>query len=363
MHLTEFEEENVMNQPWWQEPAAPINQAAREQARERQDQLTKPRGALGQLEQVAIQLAGWQGAAAPHLERLWIRVFAGDHGVAVEGVSTVPQAVTGQMLRNFASGGAAISVMARQLGATLDLRDLGLAVPIEPLPGVHHLKLAPGSANLLHEPALTRELCEQALQAGRQAVQSALGQGAQLFIAGEMGIGNTTPACAMASLLLSLPVAELVGPGTGLNAEGILHKTRVIEAAVRLHQPHCVAPLDILCRLGGLEIAAIAGAYLAAAQQGLPVLVDGYICSTAALCAVRMNPSCREWMLFGHRSAEPGHAAVLAGLVAEPLLDVGMRLGEGTGAAAAVPLLRMACALHNEMATFAEAAVAAGTAI
>lgn len=350
-----------MSTEWWQEPAAPINLAVQEQAQLRQTQLTKPLGALGQLEQVAVQLAGWQADPAPQLDRVWISVFAGDHGVAVEGVSTVPQAVTGQMLRNFASGGAGISVIARQLGATLDLRDLGLAVPIEPLPGVHHLNLALGSANLLHEPALTPELCQQALLAGRQAVLDAVEQGTQLFIAGEMGIGNTTPACAMASLLLDLPVAELVGPGTGLDAEGVLHKTRVIEAALRLHQPHCAAALDILCRLGGLEVAAIAGAYLAAAQQGLPMLVDGFICSTAALCAVRLNPSCRDWMLFGHRSAEPGHTAVLAGLAAEPLLDLGMRLGEGTGAAAAVPLLRMACALHNEMATFAEAAVAGGS--
>ena len=350
-----------MTKEWWQEPAAAINHAVQEQAGLRQTQLTKPLGALGQLEQVAVQLAGWQGNPAPQLQRVWISVFAGDHGVAVEGVSTVPQAVTGQMLRNFANGGAGISVIARQLGATLDLRDLGLAVPIEPLPGVHHLNLAPGSANLLHESAMTPELCQQVLLAGRQAVLDAVEQGAQLFIAGEMGIGNTTPACAMASLLLGRPVAELVGPGTGLNAEGLLHKTRVIEAAVRLHQPHCASALDILCRLGGLEVAAIAGAYLAAAQHGLPMLVDGFICSTAALCAVRMNPSCREWMLFGHRSAEPGHAGVLTGLAAKPLLDLGMRLGEGTGAAAAVPLLRMACALHNEMATFAEAAVAGGS--
>ena len=206
---------------------------------------------------------------------------------------------------------------------------------------------------------MTGALCRQALLAGRQAVLDAAGQGAQLFIAGEMGIGNTTPACAMASLLLDQPVALLVGPGTGLDAEGLRHKTAVIEQAVGLHGPQCHTALDVLERLGGLEIAAIAGAYLAAAQQGIPMLVDGYICSTAALCATRLNPACRDWMLFGHRSAEPGHAAVLAALQAEPLLDLGMRLGEGTGAAASVPLLRMACALHSDMATFAEAAVAA----
>ncbi|WP_193075314.1 nicotinate-nucleotide--dimethylbenzimidazole phosphoribosyltransferase [Pseudomonas sp. FME51] len=348
-----------MNTDWWRNSVAQVHGPALAQATQRQTQLTKPQGALGRLEQLAIQLAGWQGQAMPQMERVWISVFAGDHGVAAEGVSTVPQAVTGQMLRNFAAGGAAISVMARQLGATLDLRDLGLAVPIEPLAGVHHLNLARGSANLLHEPALTAALCQQALQTGRQAVLDAVEQGAQLFIAGEMGIGNTTPACAMASLLLEQPVVVLVGPGTGLNADGLHHKTQVIEAALQLHRPHCHTALDVLSRLGGLEIAAITGAYVAAAQLGIPMLVDGYICSIAALCATRLNPDCREWMLFGHRSAEPGHAAVLAALQADPLLDLGMRLGEGTGAAAAVPLLRMACALHNDMATFAEAAVAA----
>lgn len=346
---------------WWLEPVAPVDREVQEQAWQRQQQLTKPAGALGQLERLAVQLAAWQRNPVPQMQRVWISIFAGDHGVAAEGVSTVPQAVTGQMLRNFASGGAAISVMARELGATLDLRDLGLAEPIDPLPGVHHLNLARGTANLLHEPAMDAELCLRAMQAGRQAVLDALEQGAQLFIAGEMGIGNTTPACAMASLLLDRPAAELVGPGTGLDAAGLQHKTRVIEAAVELHRPECRDALDILRRLGGLEIAAITGAYLAAAQQGIPVLVDGYICSTAALCAVRLQPGARDWMLFGHRSAEPGHGAVLRELGAEPLLDLGMRLGEGTGAAAAVPLLRMACALHNGMATFAEAAVAAGS--
>ncbi|SDS08340.1 nicotinate-nucleotide-dimethylbenzimidazole phosphoribosyltransferase [Halopseudomonas litoralis] len=348
-----------MNTDWWRNSVAQMHGVSLEQARQRQTQLTKPQGALGRLEQLAVRLAGWQGSARPQMDRVWISVFAGDHGVAVEGVSTVPPAVTGQMLRNFAAGGAAISVMARQLDATLDLRDLGLAVPIEPLPGVHHLDLAPGSANLLHEPAMSEELCRLALRAGRQAVLDAVEQGAQLFIAGEMGIGNTTPACAMASLLLDQPAAALVGPGTGLDAEGLRHKTRVIEAALQLHRPHCQTALDVLSRLGGLEIAAITGAYLAAAQCGIPALVDGYICSTAALCAIRLNPACREWMLFGHRGAEPGHAPVLSALRAEPLLELDMRLGEGTGAAAAVPLLRMACALHNEMATFAEAAVTA----
>lgn len=349
-----------MNSAWWQAPVVQLDTAAQQQARARQSQLTKPPGALGRLEDLAIQFAGWQGSVTPQLEHLWISVFAGDHGVVAEGVSAAPQAVTGQMLRNFATGGAAINVIARQLGATLDLRNLGLAEPIEPLAAVLDLTIAPGTANFLHEPAMSADQCEQALLAGKDALTDAVRQGSQLFIAGEMGIGNTTAACAMACLLLDLPVAALVGPGTGLTGEALKHKAAVINQAVQRHGPACHSPLDVLTRVGGLEIAAITGAYLAAAQQGLPMLVDGYICSTAALCAVRMNPACREWMLFGHRSAEPGHGAVLTALGAEPLLDLGMRLGEGTGAAASVPLLRMACALHSEMATFAEAAVAGG---
>lgn len=349
-----------MKQAWWQAPVAQPHTAVQDQARQRQLQLTKPPGALGRLEELAIQLAGWQGCAAPQLDKVWISVFAGDHGVVAEGVSAAPQAVTGQMLRNFASGGAAISVIARQLGATLDLRNLGLAEPIEPLAAVRELNIAPGTANFIHQPALTAEQCQQALLAGRDALDEARAQGSQLFIAGEMGIGNTTAACAMACLLLEFPVAALVGPGTGLSGEALAHKALVIEQALQRHRPDCHSALDVLIRLGGLEIAAITGAYLAAAQQGLPMLVDGYICSVAALCAVRLNPDCRDWMLFGHRSAEPGHAAVLAALAAQPLLDLGMRLGEGTGAAASVPLLRMACALHNDMATFAQAAVSGG---
>lgn len=349
-----------MNPVWWQEPAAQLDTAAQEQARERQGHLTKPPGALGRLEQFAIQLAGWQGSAAPQLDNLWISIFAGDHGVVAEGVSAAPQAVTGQMLRNFAGGGAAISVMARQLGATLDLRNLGLAEPIGELAGVHDLNIAPGTANFLHQPAMTADQCQQALLAGDAALTEAVERGSQLFIAGEMGIGNTTAACAMACLLLDLPVSALVGPGTGVSGDALSHKAAVIEQAVQLHRPECQSPLEILTRVGGLEIAAITGAYLAAAQQGVPMLVDGYICSTAALCAVRMNPACRDWMLFAHRSAEPGHGAVLAALDADPVLDLSMRLGEGTGAAACVPLLRLACALHNDMATFAEAAVSGG---
>lgn len=205
---------------------------------------------------------------------------------------------------------------------------------------------------------MTQTQGEQALQAGRDSVLRAVEQGSELFIGGEMGIGNTTAASAVACALLDIPVALLAGPGTGLDAAGVSHKARVIERALSLHAAQRGDAVQTLFNLGGFEIAALVGAYLACAQEGVAVLVDGFICSVAALVAVRLNPGCRQWLLFGHRGAEPGHRHILQTLEAEPLLDLGLRLGEGSGAALAVPLLRLACDLHGQMATFAEAAVA-----
>ena len=347
-----------MTQSWWLNPCKPIDAQAVEQAEARQQQLTKPAGSLGRLESVAVQLAGLQGQVKPSLDQLWIAIFAGDHGVVAEGVSAFPQEVTGQMLHNFVNGGAAISVLARQLGASLEVVDLGTVTPSLNLPGVRHLNIGAGTANFVDGPAMTQAQGELALQAGRDSVQRAIATGAQLFIGGEMGIGNTTAASALACALLDCPVVHLAGPGTGLNAAGVSHKAQVIERALALHSAQRGDALQTLFNLGGFEIAALVGAYLACAQEGVAVLVDGFICSVAALVAVRLNPHCREWLLFGHRGAEPGHRHVLETLNAEPLLDLGLRLGEGSGAALAVPLLRLACDLHGQMATFAEAAVA-----
>lgn len=344
-----------MSRYWWLAPVATWDQTMLLAAQQRQRELTKPAGALGRLEDLAIQLAAMQGRAQPQLSAPWITVFAADHGVVEEGVSAYPQSVTGEMLRNFASGGAAICVLARDLGATLRVMELGLAIAVAPLAGVEHRPIAPGTANFSRQAAMSAEQCLLALQAGREAVLAA--HNADLFIGGEMGIGNTTSACALASALLGVPAAQLVGPGTGLAAAQVEHKRQLVERGLALHAAVLDSPLAALAHLGGLELAALCGAYLAAAQRGLPILVDGYISSVAALCATRMNPGCRSWMLFSHRSAEPGHSVILQALTATPLLDLGMRLGEGSGAAVAVPLLRSACALHNQMATFAEAAV------
>lgn len=343
---------------WWQQALPVPDMAFAEAAGQRQLQLTKPPGSLGQLEQLAAQLAACQQRPDPQLQRVRICVFAGDHGVVAEGVSAFPQSVTASMLANFAAGGAAISVLADEWGAELRLVNLGLVGGPCGLPGVEDLQLMPGTDNFAEQPAMPLTVCLAALQAGREQAQAAAAAGCQLLIGGEMGIGNTSSACALASALLQRPVAELVGPGTGLQGAALAHKAAVIERALALHGPALQGPLDALQRLGGLEIAALAGAFLGAAEQRLAVLVDGYITTAAALCAVRLNPQCRPWLLFSHRSAEPGHAALLQALQAQPLLDLGMRLGEGSGAAVALPILRSACALHNRMATFAEAGVA-----
>ncbi len=347
-----------MSNSWWQQACQPIDTLMLQQAQERQRQLTKPAGSLGQLEDVAVQLAGLQGRLKPALDNVWIAIFAGDHGIVAEGVSPYPQEVTWQMLLNFVNGGAAISVLARQLGAQLEVIDLGTASAVDNLPGVRHERVGPGTRNFALTPAMTREQGEQALQVGRDSALRALAAGTQLFIGGEMGIGNTSSAAALACAFLDCPITDLAGPGTGLDAAGVSHKAQVIQRALDTHASLSADPLERLFCFGGFEVVALVGAYLACAQAGIAVLVDGYICTVAALVAARVNPSCRDWLLFGHRGAEPGHRHVLQALDAMPLLDLGLRLGEASGAALAVPLLRLACDLHGQMATFAEAAVA-----
>lgn len=346
-----------MTTAWWRQPCAPVDSAFMDIAQERQRQLTKPAGSLGQLETIAVRLAALQGSPRPRLSNVHIGLFAADHGVVAEGVSPYPQTVTGQMLRNFINGGAAISVLARNLGAQMTVVDLGTVAPLG-LSGVRQARLGPGTRNFAQTAAMTPAQCTDALQVGRETAQLAASQGAELFIGGEMGIGNTTSASALAAWLLDCPAADLVGPGTGLDAAGVSHKTQVIEAALRLHGPACTEPLDALACFGGFEIAALVGSYLGAAQAGVAALVDGFICTVAALIAVRLNPDCASWLFFAHQGAEPGHRAVLQALQAQPLLALGLRLGEGSGAALAVPLMRLACELHGNMATFSEAAVA-----
>lgn len=345
-----------MSSAFWQlAPTAP-DAAVAAQARHHQTQLTKPPGALGQLEALAITLAAQQGRVFPQLQRPWITVFAGDHGVCEEGVSAFPQAVTAQMVANFAAGGAAINVLAQQLDATLEVVNLGTVAPLPPLAGVRDAAIMPGTANLCRTPAMTTAQCIAALAEGDAAAARAADAGSDLFIGGEMGIGNTTAAAALASALLACDPAALAGPGTGLAPAGVQHKVQVLRAALARHGTDR-EPLTALASLGGLELAGMAGAFIGAAQRGIPVLVDGFIATAAALAACRLQPALRPWLHFGHRSGEPGHSRLLNALDASPLLDLGLRLGEGSGAAAAVPLLKLACALHRDMATFADAGI------
>lgn len=340
----------------WQQPIAPPSLDHQASAERHQAQLTKPAGSLGKLEQLAIRLAALQRTDTPHLQRISITVFAGDHGVCEEGISLFPQAVTGQMIANFVTGGAAISVMARLLDAELEVVNLGTVSPPPLTTGIIDDSIAPGTANLANTPAMSEAQLFQALAAGERAAVRAAERNSDLFIGGEMGIGNTTSASALACALLQAAPKELAGPGTGLDANGVSHKVAVIQKALNRHGDNR-DPLHCLASLGGFEMAALAGAIIGCAARGIPVLVDGFIVSVATLAALHMRPELEDWLLFAHRSEEPGHQRVLQALNAQPLLDLGMRLGEGSGAAVAVPLLRSACALHNQMATFTDAGV------
>jgi nicotinate-nucleotide--dimethylbenzimidazole phosphoribosyltransferase len=342
---------------WLNNPAYPTDTQARNDALTRQSQLTKPPGSLCQLEEVAVQLAMLQGTPSPSANKINIVVFAADHGIAAEGTSAFPQAVTGEMVKNFAAGGAAISVMARHLNASLEVVNLGCINDPGELSAVVNCTLGAGTANATLQAALSEQQLIDALTAGREAVQRAQQQQCELFIGGDMGIGNTASATAVSCALLDQAAENLTGPGTGLDDDGVARKARIIQRALDLHRPHIHDPMEALRRLGGFEIAALSGAFIASAQVGLPVLVDGFIAGCAALVATQHVPAVRDWLLFGHHSAEPGHSQILDKLNAKPLLNLGLRLGEGSGAAAAVPLIRLACSLHNDMATFSEAGV------
>lgn len=343
---------------WWLQSVQQPNLDAKQQAEQHQLQLTKPTGALGDLEQIAITLASLQSNAHPQVSHPWIAIFAGDHGVVEENISAYPQAVTRQMLQNFTTGGAAISVIAKYHQAHLQVIDCGTVGEAYEYAGVERHCIRAGTANFAKQAAMNADECRAALELGKKSVDTAKANRADIYIAGEMGIGNTCSASALACLLLNDTAEQLTGVGTGIGADQLRHKIEVIEKAIELHHKHVIGDVfKTLCAVGGLEIAAITGAYIRCAQVGLPVIVDGFISSVAALCAVRMNPQVSDWMLFGHQSAEYGHRRILQELNADPILKMNLRLGEGSGAGAALALVKMACALHNQMATFTQAAV------
>ena len=325
-------------------------------ASDRQCQLTKPPGSLGTLEAIAIRLASMQQTEQPQLDKIWVSVFAADHGVAEESVSAFPQIVTTEMVKNFAHKGAAVNVLSNYINAEFEVIDVGLANTIDSANVVSN-RAGNGTANFVKQAAMTKEQLAIAINAGKLAVDRAVDSHSQLFIGGEMGIANTSSASAISVALTDLSAEQLTGAGTGLAAEAILHKTQIIKKAITFHQQSLTSPLKILQCLGGFEIASLVAAYISAAQQGLPVLIDGFIASVAALLAVKINSGCAAWFFYGHCSQEKGHRLILEQLKANPLLDLNMRLGEGSGAVTAVPLLQMACKLHNEMATFKQAKI------
>jgi len=343
---------------WWLETCQTPSIEVKKQAEARQQQLTKPTGSLSALEDIAVQLAALQNNIFPHVDQPWITIFAGDHGVVEENISAYPQAVTRQMLQNFATGGACISVIAKEYGATLQVIDCGSVGEAYDYAGVENHSIVQGTQNFTKQLAMTELQCIDAMALGRKSVEKAVVARTSIYIAGEMGIGNTCSASAIACFLLKEPAEQLTGIGTGIRTEKLLHKKKIIQQAVKLHHDYVKDdPFKALCAVGGLEIAAMVGAYIRCAQLGLPVVVDGFISTISALIAVRLNPDVRQWMLFGHESAEYGHRRVLDELKASPLLKLNLRLGEGSGAGASLGIIKLACHLHNNMATFTEAAV------
>lgn len=345
---------------WINQPIKALSVELLNQAQEHQSQLTKPPGSLGRMEEIAVLLCALQDTLQPTLDRVAIRVFAADHGVVAEGVSAFPQAVTVEMIRNFASGGAAICVLAEAQQVDFAVVNMGTAEPAPEHDKIVQNSLGPGTNNFCDQPAMSSEQLEAALKAGSDIAEQLHEQQCQLFIGGEMGIGNTTTAAALACALIGESPKKLVGLGTGVDAAGLQRKIEVVTRALKFHGADLEGPLASLRYVGGFEIAALTGAYLRCAQLGIACLVDGFICSVAALAAMQINQACQDWLMYSHQSAERGHARVLEVLEAKPLLHLEMRLGEGSGAAVALPLLRLACELHNKMATFADAGISKG---
>jgi nicotinate-nucleotide--dimethylbenzimidazole phosphoribosyltransferase len=323
----------------------------------RLDSLTKPPRSLGLLEEIAQRLAVLQQTEHPAVPRKAIVLMAGDHGVTAQGVSPYPSEVTTQMVANFSAGGAAINQLARHAGARVRVVDVGVANDLLVTDGVVQRRIANGTADMSEGPAMTREQALAAIRVGIEQVDDLAREGIDLIGTGDMGIGNTTASAAITSALTGIDPADVVGPGTGLDAEGVVRKTKVIRRAIAVNAPEATDALDVLAKVGGLEIAGLAGVVIGAASHGIPVVSDGYISGAATMVALGIAPAARAWVFASHRSAEPGHAIVLRALGLRPVLELDMRLGEGTGAALAMEIMDAACAVMSGMATFGEAGV------
>ena len=334
----------------------PVDEEIRSAALAELDRKTKPRGSLGRLEELAAQIAAVRGTVAPEPLRAAIVVAAADHGVAAEGVSAYPQEVTRQMLANFASGGAAICVLARAVRAELHVVDAGV-IEAYPHPAIRSIRIGSGTVNAATRPAMSRADASESIERGAALARELTGSGTNVLALGDMGIGNTTSASALVAALLGREPAEVCGPGTGLDTDGVAHKATVVGRMLATNRPSADDPLGALAAVGGFEIAVLTGVALGAAAEGGVVVLDGFITGAAALVAERLEPAVGGYLVASHRSPEPGHAAVLDALALEPLLDLGLRLGEASGAALALPLLEAARAILVEMATFEAAGV------
>lgn len=336
---------------------APVDRKLEPAIQAHLDDLTKPQGSLGRLEALAMRYALARGTATPTLTRKRICCFAGDHGVADEGVSAYPKEVTPQMVLNMLRGGAAINVLSRHAGAELRIVDMGVDYDFSTAGGLIDRKVRRGTRNFTKGPAMTNAEARQAIEAGIALAEDAAREGIDLLGTGEMGIANSTPAAALMSAYLSLPAEDLTGRGTGVDDHGLKRKQSAINRAIEVNRAALSDPLSTLTALGGLEIAGIAGLVLGGAAKRIPVVVDGFISSAGALAALRIQPACADYLFFSHRSAEQGHRVFFESLRTTPILEFDMRLGEGTGAALAMTVIDAALKIYNEMATFSSAHV------
>ncbi len=335
----------------------PLDASLYEQAQARLDRLTKPVGSLGRLEELAASYIAITGELKPHVPRGEVFTFAADHGVTLEAVSAYPREVTPQMVLNFLRGGAGVNVLARHAGVGVRVVDIGVDYEFGAVPGLLHRKVMKGTRNLAVESAMTRSQAEQAVMVGVELATEAVREGVGLIGTGEMGIGNTTPSSAITAAMTGRSVEDVTGRGTGIDESGRRHKIAVIERAIELHRPNPADPLDVLTKVGGLEIGGLVGLMLGAAAARIPVMLDGFIAGAAALIAVGLQPLCREYLIASHRSVERGHRVILDHLGLNPLLDLDLRLGEGTGACLGMDLVCAAIKIYTEMATFDEAGV------
>ena len=335
----------------------PLDEDAMVKARARQDILTKPPGSLGRLEELSIQLAGIQGRPVPHIKEKAIITMAGDHGVVAEKVGNWPQEVTAQMLANFLRGGAGINVIARQVGIRVIVVDMGVATELTPDPRLLSRKIDSGTRNMVLGPAMSAEQAVRAIETGIELVADEAARGLDIVGTGDMGIGNTTASAAICAVMTGKTVTEVTGRGSGLTDEQLAHKITVIERALAVNHPEPEQPLEVLAKVGGFEIGGLVGVMLGAAARRIPVVVDGFISGAAALIATALSPEIKDYLIAAHLSAEAGHLVLLEHLGLQPLLDLQMRLGEGTGAALGIFLAETAARTLSEMATFDEAGV------